>query len=113
MFLSSKASRTRLREAENARRNRLEILKALSHGQVTRRELLKWGLFTGAGVLAFKNGLSPFVASALARSNIPTGVPLVYELDDALKPIRHYYLGDPAEVEKATLTVASQGKAKA
>jgi 2,3-bisphosphoglycerate-dependent phosphoglycerate mutase len=45
--------------------------------------------------------------------NIPTGVPLVYELDDALKPIRHYYLGDPAEVEKALQAVANQGKAKA
>ena len=45
--------------------------------------------------------------------NIPTGVPLVYELDDALKPIRHYYLGDPAEVEKAAQAAASQGKAKA
>ncbi len=44
--------------------------------------------------------------------NIPTGVPLVYELDDALKPIRHYYLGDQAEVEKAMQAVASQGKAK-
>jgi len=45
--------------------------------------------------------------------NIPTGVPLVYELDDVLKPIRHYYLGDPAAVEQAMLAVASQGKAKA
>ena len=44
--------------------------------------------------------------------NIPTGVPLVYELDDVLKPIRHYYLGDPAEVKKAMQAVASQGKAK-
>ncbi len=44
--------------------------------------------------------------------NIPTGVPLVYELDDTLKPLRHYYLGDPAEVEKAMQAVASQGKAK-
>jgi 2,3-bisphosphoglycerate-dependent phosphoglycerate mutase len=44
--------------------------------------------------------------------NIPTGVPLVYELDDALKPIRHYYLGDAAEVEKAMQAVANQGKAK-
>ncbi len=44
--------------------------------------------------------------------NIPTGVPLVYELDDVLKPIRHYYLGDQAEVEKAMQAVASQGKAK-
>ena len=44
--------------------------------------------------------------------NIPTGMPLVYELDDDLKPIRHYYLGDPAEVEKAMQAVANQGKAK-
>jgi len=44
--------------------------------------------------------------------NIPTGVPLVYELDDTLKPIRHYYLGDAAEVEKAMQAVVNQGKAK-
>jgi 2,3-bisphosphoglycerate-dependent phosphoglycerate mutase len=45
--------------------------------------------------------------------NIPTGVPLVYELDDRLKPIRNYYLGDPEEVARAAAAVASQGKAKA
>ena len=45
--------------------------------------------------------------------NIPTGVPLVYELDDRLKPIRHYYLGDPEEVARAAAAVASQGKARA
>jgi len=44
--------------------------------------------------------------------NIPTGQPLVYELDDDLKPIRHYYLGDPAEIEAAMAAVAAQGKAK-
>ena len=44
--------------------------------------------------------------------NIPTGVPLVYELDDRLKPIRHYYLGDPEEVAKAAAAVANQGKSK-
>jgi 2,3-bisphosphoglycerate-dependent phosphoglycerate mutase len=44
--------------------------------------------------------------------NIPTGMPLVYELDDDLKPIRHYYLGDVKEVKKAMEKVASQGKAK-
>jgi 2,3-bisphosphoglycerate-dependent phosphoglycerate mutase len=44
--------------------------------------------------------------------NIPTGVPLVYELDAQLKPLRHYYLGDPEAVAKATAAVASQGKAK-
>ena len=44
--------------------------------------------------------------------NIPTGIPLVYELDDDLKPIRHYYLGDPEAVARAAQAVAAQGKAK-
>jgi 2,3-bisphosphoglycerate-dependent phosphoglycerate mutase len=43
--------------------------------------------------------------------NIPTGIPLVYELDDDLKPIRHYYLADPEMVRKAQQAVANQGKA--
>jgi 2,3-bisphosphoglycerate-dependent phosphoglycerate mutase len=43
--------------------------------------------------------------------NIPTGRPLVYELDDRLTPLRHYYLGDAAEVERALAAVAAQGKA--
>lgn len=44
--------------------------------------------------------------------NIPTGIPLVYELTDELKPIRHYYLGDPDAIAKAQQAVANQGKAK-
>ncbi len=44
--------------------------------------------------------------------NIPTGIPLVYELDDNLKPIRNYYLGDQLEIEKAQQAVANQGKSK-
>ena len=44
--------------------------------------------------------------------NIPTGFPLVYELDSGLKPLRHYYLGDPEAVAKAAAAVANQGKAK-
>jgi 2,3-bisphosphoglycerate-dependent phosphoglycerate mutase len=44
--------------------------------------------------------------------NIPTGVPLVYELDKSLKPIKHYYLGDPEAIRKAQEAVAAQGKAK-
>jgi 2,3-bisphosphoglycerate-dependent phosphoglycerate mutase len=43
--------------------------------------------------------------------NIPNGIPLVYELDDALKPIRHYYLGDAEAAAQAAAAVASQGKA--
>lgn len=45
--------------------------------------------------------------------NIPTAIPLVYELDARLKPLHHYYLGDPAKVENAIKAVAAQGKAKA
>ena len=48
MYLPEKASRARVREAENARRNRAEILKAWSQGQVSRRDLIKMGLFTTA-----------------------------------------------------------------
>jgi 2,3-bisphosphoglycerate-dependent phosphoglycerate mutase len=44
--------------------------------------------------------------------NIPTGIPLVYELDDALKPLRHYYLGDPEAAKKAAEAVANQLKRK-
>jgi len=43
--------------------------------------------------------------------NIPNGIPLVYELDDNLKPLRHYYLGDAEAAAKAAAAVASQGKA--
>lgn len=44
--------------------------------------------------------------------NIPTGYPLVYELDDNLKPIRHYYLGDAEEIKKATAAVKKQATTK-
>jgi 2,3-bisphosphoglycerate-dependent phosphoglycerate mutase len=48
----------------------------------------------------------------IVELNIPTGVPLVYELDENLVPLRHYYLGDAAAVEAAMAAVASQGKKK-
>ncbi|MGR9114248.1 MAG: 2,3-diphosphoglycerate-dependent phosphoglycerate mutase [Gammaproteobacteria bacterium] len=44
------------------------------------------------------------------KLNIPTGIPLVYELDEDLKPLRHYYLGNAEEIEKAMQAVANQGK---
>jgi 2,3-bisphosphoglycerate-dependent phosphoglycerate mutase len=44
--------------------------------------------------------------------NIPTGVPLVYELDEDLKPLQSYYLGDADEIAKKAAAVAAQGKAK-
>ena len=48
----------------------------------------------------------------IVHLNIPTGQPLVYELDDDLRPIRHYSLGDAAEIAAAMAAVAAQGKAK-
>ena len=48
----------------------------------------------------------------IVKLNIPTGVPLVYELDDDLKPIKHYYLGDQAKINAAINSVANQTKKK-
>jgi 2,3-bisphosphoglycerate-dependent phosphoglycerate mutase len=48
----------------------------------------------------------------IVELNIPTGIPLVYELDDRLKPVRHYYLGDPDAAAKAAAAVAAQSAAK-
>jgi 2,3-bisphosphoglycerate-dependent phosphoglycerate mutase len=48
--------------------------------------------------------------SAIVELNIPTGIPLVYELDDRLKPLRHYYLGDPAAAAAAAEKVAKQSQ---
>lgn len=48
----------------------------------------------------------------IASLNIPTGVPLIYELDEELKPLRHYYLGDEEEIKRRTQSVADQAKAK-
>jgi 2,3-bisphosphoglycerate-dependent phosphoglycerate mutase len=48
----------------------------------------------------------------IVHLNIPTGIPLIYELDESLRPIRHYYLADPEELQKAVQAVANQGKAK-
>ena len=50
--------------------------------------------------------------AAIVNENVPTGIPLVYELDDKLRAIRRYYLGDPDAVSRAMHSVASQGKAK-
>ena len=49
---------------------------------------------------------------AIPELNIPTGIPLVYELDSDLKPIKSYYLGDQEAIQKAAEAVANQGKAK-
>src|SRR5205085_3471049 len=48
----------------------------------------------------------------IVELNIPTGIPLVYELDDSLKPLRHYYLGDPEAAAAAAARVAPPGAPK-
>jgi 2,3-bisphosphoglycerate-dependent phosphoglycerate mutase len=66
----------------------------------------------GNSLRALVKHLDDVPEAEIVELNIPTGVPLVYELDKDLKPIRHYYLGDPEAVKKAMEAVASQGKAK-
>jgi FtsP/CotA-like multicopper oxidase with cupredoxin domain len=71
LYLSGSASRARVRNAEAARRNRAEILRELSWGRVSRRDLIKWGLFTSAGLLAPIRGLNPLVSRVSADGGIP------------------------------------------
>jgi manganese oxidase len=76
IYLPWNASKARQRDAERARQNRAEIVRELSWGRVSRRDLIKWGLFTSAGTVASIRGLSPFVGSMSADGNsIPTGAP--------------------------------------
>jgi FtsP/CotA-like multicopper oxidase with cupredoxin domain len=63
-----------LKEAEHARNNRIEVVKEYSQGRVTRRDLIKWGLISAAGLLVPKSGFSPFARSAYGASTI-TGAP--------------------------------------
>jgi FtsP/CotA-like multicopper oxidase with cupredoxin domain len=84
IWLNEHSDPRRLRDAENARKNRAEITAALSHGKVSRRDLVKWGLFTTAGVMLPVGGLNPFVRPLHAQtssfssggscSQIPTGL---------------------------------------
>ncbi len=67
----------------------------------------------GNSLRALVKHLDGISDEAIVKLNIPTGIPLVYELDDALKPARHYYLGDPEEVARRVASVAAQGKVKA
>ena len=66
----------------------------------------------GNSLRALVKHLDGIPDEAIVKLNIPTAIPLVYELDDQLKPIKHYYLGDPDEVARRVASVAAQGKAK-
>jgi 2,3-bisphosphoglycerate-dependent phosphoglycerate mutase len=65
----------------------------------------------GNSIRALVKYLDNIADDAIVSLNIPNGIPLVYELDANLKPIRHYYLGDAEAAAKAAAAVASQGKA--
>lgn len=66
----------------------------------------------GNSIRALVKYLDHVSEADITELNIPTGLPLVYELDKDLKPIRHYYLGDPEEAAKKAAAVANQGMAK-
>lgn len=66
----------------------------------------------GNSLRAMVKYLDNISTEEIVKLNIPTGIPLVYELNENLIPIKNYYLGDPAEIEKAMHSVANQGKAK-
>ncbi len=66
----------------------------------------------GNSIRALVKSLDGVSDADIVGLNIPTAIPLVYELDAGLKPLRHYYLGDPAEVASRIAAVSSQGKAK-
>ncbi|MGQ0547527.1 MAG: 2,3-diphosphoglycerate-dependent phosphoglycerate mutase [Betaproteobacteria bacterium] len=67
----------------------------------------------GNSMRALVKHLDGISDAAIVKENIPTGIPLVYELGEDLKPVRHYYLGDPAEVARRIAAVSAQGKARA
>jgi 2,3-bisphosphoglycerate-dependent phosphoglycerate mutase len=65
----------------------------------------------GNSIRALIKHLDNVSESDIVGLNIPNGIPLVYEIDDALRPIRHYYLGDAEAAAQAAAAVAAQGKA--
>ena len=66
----------------------------------------------GNSIRAMVKYLDNISDKEIPELNIPTGIPLVYELDEELRPILHYYLADEETVRKAEAAVAAQGKAK-
>jgi hypothetical protein len=100
MYIAENASRIRKLEAERARANRAEIVQALNQEQVSRRDLIRWGIFTAAGALALKNGLSPFATSAYAA--VPTGAPRspLFGIKKFTQPIHRTQLQKPIPLQR-------------
>ncbi len=66
----------------------------------------------GNSLRALVKYLDQMSDEAIVGLNIPTGVPLVYDLDADLRPVAHFYLGDPEKVAAAAAAVAAQGTAR-
>ena len=66
----------------------------------------------GNSLRALIKHLDELGEAELVGLNVPTGIPLVYELDRSLRPVRHHYLGDAAEVARRIAATSAQGKAK-
>ena len=66
----------------------------------------------GNSIRALVKYLDDISEAEITELNIPTGLPLVYELDEELRPIKHYYLGDPEEAARKAAAVAHQAKVK-
>src|SRR5262245_9693618 len=100
MYLPKDASRARIREAQKARDNRAEIVRALSHGEISRRELFKWGLFTSSGLLLWKHGLNVYAPSAYGQ--VPTGAPRspLFGARKFTQPFRRLSLQTPMPLTK-------------
>jgi len=115
------------RDPRYASMNRHEIPLTESLKDTVARFLPYWHetiapeIKTGRNVLIAAHGnslralvkyLDNIPESEIVELNIPTGIPLVYELDEQLKPARHYYLGDPDAAARAAAAVAAQSAAK-
>jgi 2,3-bisphosphoglycerate-dependent phosphoglycerate mutase len=66
----------------------------------------------GNSLRALVKYLDDVPEAEIVELNIPTGIPLVYELDESLRPLRHYYLGDPTAAAAAAARVAAQASQK-
>ncbi len=98
-----------------AARGALELLGDASHETIAPAILSGQRVVIGAhgnSLRALVKYLDDVSEAEITELNIPTGIPLVYELDDRLKPLRHYYLGDPAAAAAAAARVAAQANAK-
>ena len=96
---------------------KLTLDRVLPFWHATLAPMIKSGKRTlivahGNSIRALVKYLDDVSDTEITELNIPTGLPLVYELDKDLKPIKHYYLGDPEEAAKKAAAVASQGRAK-